>query len=106
MLYQVMIQQISVSLLAHLPYTIFLVDHPIHETGEILWVDALAPITITIRLGDPADIRMLIRSRDNRHLILQIGKQPRRIVRDSKTMIQENQAHVARLDQTIVILLG
>ncbi len=78
-------------------------EHLIDQSGEVVRVDALAPVAVAVLLRNPAYIRIWVGGADHWYLIFQIGEQTGRVVRDGEAVDEEDEVHVAGLHEQVVV---
>ena len=89
MLNRVIVQIEPIAVLAHLHQ--IRLQHLIHTMRKFFNIIAGTPIAITVLLRDAARVAVGVGSGDDGLLFHQIGQQTRRIVRNGKTIIQEDE---------------
>ena len=81
-------------------------EHAVDSLDKRLYRIARAIEAIAILLCQRARIAVRVSAGNDRLAAHQVRQQTARVVRDSETIVEEDQAHITRISQTVIILLG
>ena len=103
MLCGIVVEEKLIAILAHL--TDVGSEHAVDSIDKRLYRIARAIEAIAVLLCQRARVAVRVSAGNDRLAAHTVRQQATRVVRDSEAIVEEDQAHIARISQSVIILL-